>query len=304
MSDSHSQDEPAAGEVGGDASRGAEDPPPEDHVERAVPRTLDERMAQRVVMNVPDRENQRLARIIERVNADDELYALWTAANVTAINRLGMTDHGPVHVKIVMNIAVRLFRLLAEADVEFGTVRDHGLDRDDAEVVVALAALLHDLGMSIHRSDHESYSLFVAQLKLRHLLAEEYDTARATIIRSEVLHAIIAHRSGGKPLTIEAGIVRIADALDMAKGRSRIPFSGGSMSIHSVSAAAIEAVHIERGQSKPIRLVIEMSNSAGVFQLDQLFREKLKGSGLESYIELEADLVGESEKRLVESFRL
>lgn len=288
-----------------EAAAAAEDPPSERDVERTFPRTLDERMAQRVVMNVPDRKNARLARIIERVNDDDELYALWTAANVMAINRLGMTDHGPVHVKIVMNIAVRLFRLLADADVQFGIVRDHGLDIEDAEVVVALAALLHDLGMSIHRSDHESYSLFVAQVKLRALLAEEYDTAHAAIIRSEVLHAIIAHRSGGRPLTIEAGIVRIADALDMAKGRSRIPFEReSSVSIHSISAAAIDQVHIERGENKPIRLIIEMTNSAGVFQLDQLFREKLKGSGLESYIELEAEIEGEKEKRLLRGFRL
>jgi uncharacterized protein len=105
--------------------------------------------------------------------------------------------------------------------------------------------------MSIHRTDHEEYSLFIAQMKLRELLADEYDVATATIIRSEILHAIIAHRSGGKPLTLEAGIVRIADALDMAKGRSRIPFEEGSVSIHSVSAAAIDQVHIERASSSP-----------------------------------------------------
>ncbi len=99
------------------------------------------------------------------------------------------------------------------------------------------------------------------------------------MIRSEVLHAIIAHRAGGKPLTLEAGIVRVADALDMAKGRSRIPMSGGSMSIHSISAAAIEAVHLEAGQGKPIRLRIEMSNSAGVFQLDQLSARSWRGAG-------------------------
>lgn len=277
----------------------------EEAADQDFPRTLDARMAHRVVMNVPDRENARLARLIELINDDDELYALWTAANVMAIDRLGMTDHGPVHVKIVMNIAVRLFRLLADAEVEFGVVRDHGLEREDAEVVVAIAALFHDLGMSIHRADHENYSLFVAQLKLRDLLTQEYDAARAAIIRSEILHAIIAHRSGGKPLTIEAGIVRIADALDMAKGRSRIPFArDGSVSIHSISAAAIDQVHIERGQTKPIRLVIEMTNSAGVFQLDQLFREKLRGSGLEGYIELEAEIEGEKEKRLLRGFRL
>ena len=273
--------------------------------DRSYPRTLAERLERRVEINVPDRHNPRLARLIARVNEDDELYALWTAANVTAIDRLGMTDHGPVHVKIVMNIAVRLFRLLADADVAFGIVRDHGLAREDAEIVVALAALLHDLGMSIHRSGHESYSLFVAQAKLRELLEAEYDTAEATIVRSEVLHAIIAHRSGGRPLTLEAGIVRIADALDMAKGRSRIPFEqDDSASIHSISAAAIDQVRIEGGESRPIRLVIEMSNSAGVFQLDQLFREKLKGSGLEPHIELEAVIEGENEKRLLRRFRI
>jgi uncharacterized protein len=116
-----------------------------------------------------------------------------------------------------------------------------------------------------------------------------------------VLHAIIGHRSGGSPLTLEAGIVRVADALDMAKGRSRIAMGieGETMSIHSISAAAIEAVHIENGVDKPVRIRIEMSNSAGIFQLDQLFREKLRGSGLESYVEVEAHIESEAEKRLI-----
>ena len=267
-------------------------------------RTVAERFANRLSLNVPSRGNPKVEALIERINHDDEMYALWLAANVNAVERLGMTDHGPVHVKIVMNIAVKLLRVLVEHGVEPGIVTNYGMTNDDAEVVVVLAALMHDMGMSIHRSDHEEFSLFVAQMKLRELLADSYDAASATIVRSEVLHAIIAHRSGGKPLTVEAGVVRVADALDMAKGRSRIPFAGGSTSIHSISAAAIEGVHIEPGEQKPVRLRIEMSNSAGVFQLDQLFREKLKGSGLEPYVEVEAHIEGESEKRLLTSFHL
>ncbi|MGD8700734.1 MAG: HD domain-containing protein, partial [Gemmatimonadales bacterium] len=238
------------------------------------------------------------------VNADDELYALWVAANVTAIDRLGMTDHGPVHVKIVMNLALRMLRLLMERGIEPTLARDYGLERHDAEVVVALAALFHDVGMSIQRAGHEDYSLFVAQAKLKDYLEGLYPPSVATIVRAEVLHAIIAHRSDGRPLTLEAGVVRIADALDIAKGRSRIPFESGSVSIHSVSAAAIEAVRIESGVEKPIRIVIEMSNSAGVFQIDELFRKKLSGSGLEPHVELEAQVLGEGEKRLVERFEL
>jgi uncharacterized protein len=267
-------------------------------------RTVAERMQRRVAINVPARHNTRLRQFIERVNADDELYALWLAANVNAIERLHMTDHGPVHVKIVMNIALKLYRLLVDGGVTPSVVNNYQLEAADGEVVVAGAALLHDLGMSIHRADHENFSLFVAQARLKDLLSDIYDLPVATIMRSEILHAIIAHRSDGRPLTMEAGVVRIADALDMAKGRSRIPFSQGSASIHSISAAAIESVQIMVGHKKPVRLLIEMSNSAGVFQLDQLFREKLSGSGLEPYIELEAHIEGEGEKRLFQDFRL
>jgi len=268
-------------------------------------RSLDARFEHRLRLNVPGRGGgPQLAELIRRVNADDELYALWLSANVNAVERLGMTDHGPVHVKIVMNIADKLFRLLTEHGVVPGVVANYEMTLAEAEVVVVTAALLHDVGMSIHRIDHESFSLWVAERKITELLDGLYDLRTATILRSEILHAIIAHRSGGKPLTLEAGIVRVADALDMAKGRSRIPVAAGSTSIHSISAAAIEAVHLEAGDTKPVRLRIEMCNSAGVFQLDQLFREKLAGSGLERYIELKADLLGEEEKRLFESYTI
>ena len=83
--------------------------------EQPYGRSISARMERRIHLNVPDRRNPRLRQFIDLVNGDDEIYALWLAANVNAIERLGMTDHGPVHVKIVMNIAVKLFRLLADA---------------------------------------------------------------------------------------------------------------------------------------------------------------------------------------------
>ncbi|CAN5726322.1 HD domain-containing protein [soil metagenome] len=268
-------------------------------------RSVAARFANRVRMNVPGSgTNEKLVELIARINADEELYALWLAANVNAVERLGMSDHGPVHVKIVMNIADKLLRLLITRGIVPSVVENYEMTLDEAEIVVVLASLLHDIGMSIHRIDHETYSLFIAERKIGELLAGMYDVATAAILRSEILHAIIAHRSGGKPLSLEAGIVRVADALDMAKGRSRIPFAAGSTSIHSVSAAAIDAVHLEAGDLKPVRVRIEMCNSAGIFQLDQLFREKLAGSGLERFVELQADPAEGAEKRLVNSFRL
>jgi len=262
------------------------------------------RFDDRVRIRVPTRHNRRLSHLVDRVNESDEVYALWVAQNVNAVDRLQMSDHGPVHVQIVANSALRLLRLIVDAGAEPTVCRDYDLDPKDAEVVVVLAALFHDVGMSIHRESHESFSLFVAQPLLRGLLAEEYEESAATILRSEILHAIIAHRSGGSPLTLEAGVLRVADALDMEQGRSRIPFDAGSTSIHAVSAAAIANVRIEKGDDTPVRIRVDMTNSAGVYQVDKLLRDKLLGSGLEPYLTVEAHIEGETEQRIVESFRL
>jgi hypothetical protein len=259
---------------------------------------------QHLDIRVPARHNPILQKVIDRVNADEELYALWRAMNVNAVDRLGMSDHGPVHFQIVSNIALKLLRQLIERGVVPSVVKDHKMTNNDAEVIVVLGALLHDLGMSIHRIDHEQYSLFVAQPKIDDLLEGLYPIGARTIIRSETLHAIIAHRSDGKPMTVEAGVVRVADALDMTKGRSRIPFEAGEVNIHSLSAAAIEQVEIKSGVEKPIHIHIRMNNSAGIFQLDELLKDKLHGSGLEKYVEVEASIEGETEKKLLTVFRM
>ncbi len=269
---------------------------------RAVPGTTPLRPGETI--RLPVRHNPTLRSLLERVNADEDLHAIWRCQNINGVDRLGMSDHGPVHVQIVANIALRLLRLLVAHGVQPAVVSDHALTMQDAEVVVVLASLLHDAGMSIHRDDHEMMSLFVAQPKLLELLEGLYPAAVRRVVVSETLHAIITHRSEGQPLTIEAGVVRVADALDMAQGRSRIPFEAGHVNIHSVSAAAVERVRIEPGEEKAIRVEVHMSNAAGIFQIDGLLREKLRGSGLEPYIEVAASVAGEADKRLFETFRI
>jgi metal-dependent HD superfamily phosphatase/phosphodiesterase len=259
---------------------------------------------ERMRINVPARANRKLRTVIDRVNADTQLKAWWHVANVNAVSRMQINDHSWVHIQIVANIALKLLRQLTKHGVEPGVVRDYGYSRDDAEVVVALAAFTHCIGMSVHREGHEDFSLFLAEPKLRELLDGVYQEPDLTVICSEVLQAITSHRDYGKPLTLESGIVRVADALDMAEGRSRIPFERGSVSIHSLSAAAIDAVEIKDGESRPILIEILMNNSSGIYQVDGLLKAKLIGSGLEPYVEVVAHIDTEAEKRLVPVYRL
>lgn len=253
------------------------------------------------VIHVPTNHNALLERTLAAINGNEEIVTLWNILNVNAIERLSMSDHGPVHFQIVANIALRLARILTKHNVEMSVVSDFKLTREHAEVIVVLTSILHDLGMSIHRMDHEAYSLFLANSLLRETLSFLPVNER-TIVISETLHAIISHRSDGRPFTIEAGIVRIADALDMSSGRSRIPYEAGKVNIHSLSAYAVEGVEIVEGKDRPIQINISMSNSAGIFQVDELLKEKMEHSGVEQYFEIKAFIKGKSEKKLLKEF--
>ena len=254
-------------------------------------------------VDAPTRGNRKLESFLEAVNKDQRVRARWYMAQVHA-ERLGMSDHSWVHMQIVLNIALRLLRLLVKAGVEPAVVTDHGMSERDAEVVVAGGALLHDVGMSIHRADHEAYSLFLASDLLDDLLKGSYREPLRTIVASEVLHAIIGHRRSGDPYTVEAGVVRVADALDMAQGRTRLPLKAGQEGIHSISAAAVDEVRIEAGEERPVRIEIELNNSAGIFQVDDLLATKVRGTPLEDSLEVVAKIEGETEKRLLSGFRL
>jgi metal-dependent HD superfamily phosphatase/phosphodiesterase len=83
-----------------------------------------------------------------------------------------------------------------------------------------------------------------------------------------------------------------------------VPFEQGRPNIHSLSAAAIDGVEITPGEDVAVTVEIAMNNSAGIFQVDELLATKLRGSGLESHIEVVARIDAEHEKRLVPVFRI
>jgi metal-dependent HD superfamily phosphatase/phosphodiesterase len=252
--------------------------------------------------NIPYRDNKKLKQVMDEVKGDVKLHTLWRCANVMAIERMGFTDHGPTHVKIVSNLALKLLRILIKNKVVPSIVKNYGMKNEDAEVVVVLGAIFHDLGMTVLRDQHEIFGAIIALGFIEKFLQSIYSEEERTIICSEVLHSITSHEEPRKPLTIEAGIVRIADALDMEEGRARIPFESGKVDIHSVSALAIEKVEILEGGEKPVTVRITMSNSAGIFQIDELLKPRIQNSGLQNYIHVVAEIAWEKERRIMEKF--
>jgi len=256
-----------------------------------------------MVLNIPSKGNKKLEKIVRRVNASKEIAQYFDCSNVMAVDRMKFNDHGKVHVAIVSNISLKLLRMLVSSGLESGVVKDYRMKPRDAEIVVVLAALLHDVGHSIHRTKHYEFSLPIADKLLDKVLKGLYNEQQLVIMKSEILHAIICHHRDFYPKTIEAGVVRVADSLDAEKGRARIPFDAGEITIHSVSALAIKDVKILKGKTKPIHIDIMMGNSAGIFQIDELIKKKIQHSGLENFIELTAHIEGEEEK-IIKKIRL
>lgn len=257
-----------------------------------------------MTFNIPVKGNAKLKQLLDRINADQELHQLWKCANINAVDRSGISDHGEIHIRIVANAALKILRLLIAGGVQPSVVKNYGLTNDEAEIIVVMAACFHDTGISVHRHDHEKYSLFIANTKARQMLTGLYQEPQLTIMVSEILHAIIAHDADQSCLTIEAGALKVADTTDMTEGRSRIPFEAGQVNIHSVSAKAIKEVKIEKGADRPVRIAVTLAGSAGIFQLDNLMKAKLKNSTLVPYVEVVARMESEKEKRLFEEYKI
>ncbi|WP_336003116.1 HD domain-containing protein [Halorientalis halophila] len=257
----------------------------------------------------PDAEHafpdERLNEALAYVDDDEEVQAYLEAQNVNPVARKRYNDHGKKHVEIVRNRALCLYDLLKGEGVEFNGARDQGLDEADEPVIVCLAATLHDIGHVVHRDEHPYYSIPLAADLLDRILADlGYDVADAVRMKGETLHAILCHHVEEDPLTLEAGVVRVADALDMEQGRSRIPYERGGRGINTVSSQAIKEVTLHPGEDNAVLIEIEMTNAAGVYQVDNLLKAKVRGSGLEDRLRIVAINEREDEDRIVERIEL
>jgi metal-dependent HD superfamily phosphatase/phosphodiesterase len=250
--------------------------------------------------------DERLNEVLETVENDPEIQAYLDAQNVNPVTRKRYNDHGSKHISIVRNRALCLYDLLKAGGVTFNGAADQGLDEDDESVIIALAATLHDIGHVVHRTDHPYYSIPLAADVLDRLLPEFdwYDVEERVRLKGEVLHAILCHHTAEMPLTLEAGVVRVSDALDMEHGRSRRPYEQGGRGINTVSSQAIREVTLSAGDDVPVVVEIEMTDAAGVYQVDSLLKAKLTDSGLEDDVRIVAVTTREPDERLVERVEL
>jgi len=229
--------------------------------------------------------------------ADEELQYFQEYANIVSIKRLGFNDHGPVHMRMAALNSLIMFDLLHDAGVPFNLEQEGCGTVEDSRLAVFMAALLHDLGMSVGRERHELHSVSLAQPIIERILKQLYDRLeKQVILRALITEGIAGHMATQKIHSLEAGLVLLGDGCDMEQGRARIPALLSTEpkvgDIHRYSASAIQKVIIQKGQEKPIQITIEMKQSVGLFQVEEVLFPKIKASPVQPYIELWAGVPG------------
>lgn len=242
----------------------------------------------------------------DALESDIEVQTVLEDSNRMAIDRMGYSDHGHIHSLIVALNGIKLLRELGKG-IQTSIIKEETGNIKDSELVVLLGCYLHDIGMVVGRPNHDEFSVIIALPILDRILAKVYpkDRHKQVHIRGHVMHAIYCHDKVAVPMTVEAGVVGIADALDMTKGRARIPFEAGSVNIHSASAMAIESVSIRKGELKTVRIDVTMNNASGIFQIQELLEEKIRNAkSLVDHIELYAIMSPSEDKIIDEELRV
>lgn len=243
-----------------------------------------------------------LLRAWKMLTSDHEVSDLLRMSNVMAVDRLLYNDHGPVHARIVAGSALEMFNILYESGVKPSSLENGTAETvDESRLIVLVSAYLHDIGNSVHRQNHELIGALLAKDILDRILPSLLGASHKKLnyIRAEIMHAIYATAIDVEALTVEAGIVKVADATDMAEGRARYPYRKGKMDIHALSALAIKRVEISRGEDRPVRITVLMDDSAGFFQIEKVMMPKLVKTPIKSMVEIQPVLLANgSEKRM------
>jgi len=247
--------------------------------------------------------NGRVHELLQALLYDDEAHALQAYGNVVSIKRLGYNDHGPVHARIVTYHALQIMRLLRNNDFQPSLEYEGVGTYEDAQVAVALAAFLHDTGMSVRRENHEWHSLQLSDGIIKRHLERIYGPGNPLrhAIRSTVHEAIVGHMANERVHSVEAGAVLIGDGTDLARGRARIPQlmdndpAVGDM--HRYSASSVKRITVEAGEQKCVRLTIYMEDITGLFQVEEILMTKVKASPIMKHFEVVAH-VADQEPRV------
>ena len=255
-----------------------------------IPEKMQIKSVLRELKKIPEEYDlPKTSNLLDDLLNDDRIKAMHKAANIMVVDYIKYNDHGRYHAIISTRNALKVY-LYTYEDVKPNMVSSVSATLDEALFVVSIATFLHDVGNIIHRDYHYFSSFYLSEKIIWEYINRyfgNYDLERRWILFSHIANAIVSHDDAIFAYTLEASSVKVGEGCDMAAGRSRRPYSIGKVDIHSVSALSITEVDILKGNDKPLLIRVNMSNPAGIFQIEEILLSKLNMSILKDYTKLE-----------------
>ncbi|HLC59377.1 MAG TPA: phosphohydrolase [archaeon] len=223
---------------------------------------------------------------------DPELSDTLEQANKISIGRMGYNDHGRIHAKVTLLNSLKIYGILEKNGTKGNVIIDEIGDSEDVRIALMIGAYLHDTGMSISRKSHDILGVIVSKDMMTRFLQAVYkdNLEKIVRIRAIVMECVLCHLGSYTSTSIESKIIATADGTDMTKGRARVPYKISKPDIHKFSALSIERVEIIKGQKKPVRIVVEMNDTTGIFQIEIQLMQKIRDVGFTDFIEIEAKI--------------
>lgn len=237
--------------------------------------------------------------VLDDIEKDVEIQTLLERGNDIIVNRLHYNDHGRTHSLISALASLGILSLLKEGGVRPHLVTERHGAWEDAQMVVMASAYLHDVGNVVSRDMHYYHSSYLMNRPMKRILERYYQGKKLHVLHSCVLECIFTHDENVGSYSVEAGAVAVGDGVDMAEGRARTPYQMGKSDIHAVSALAIDRVSLTSGPDRPVRIIVEMNNPAGVFQIEEVMGPKIRTSGIAAHVEV----LGRIKGRKAQTFR-
>ena len=230
------------------------------------------------------------------IRQNDEMHALWDAANYMALRKLHYSDHGRIHGFAAARNALVMLKILKDKGVKTDLIVDKRGDWDDVHLVVMVATLFHDIGNAIHRNQHWITGLILLQNPLDEELRKLYDLVKATFLKVYIFDMIFSHEHLIQKTTMEASIVGLGDYTDITKGRAIGVLSSGKYNIHQIATASIDRVVIKPGKKKAIQIKVELNNSSGIFHVQESLLKNLYSGLLKNHVEIITEVAPRSRK--------
>ncbi len=169
---------------------------------------------------------------------------------------IGLTDHGPVHIKMVSRLAQKIMLFL-------------GYDERSAELA-GIAGYLHDIGNIVNRNGHSQSGALMAMYLLRKMGMEDDEV-------SLVCSAIGNHDEGiGLPVNNIAAALILADKAHVHRNRVRY-LNGQVAGIHERVNYAVTKVGLEvDGAAKLIILRLNVDTAyCQVMEYFEIFMSRM-----------------------------